>query len=72
MANILKKKFNALVKKHINAKLEDGVITYPSAQQLFEIYEMRLDSIETHFMKKIYELESEIEAIKANSLNGKR
>ena len=72
MVNIFKKKFNALVKKHINSKLDGGVISYPSAQQLLEIYEMRLDTIETNLLNKVNKLESELRKLKETSKNDQK
>ena len=52
MKNMIKRKFNALVKKHINHKLNEGLLTYPSAQQLLELYEMKLETLEATLYKK--------------------
>jgi len=58
------KRFWSRVRREVAREAREHMISYAAARQSFDIYEMRLETIETRLIRKIVALERELEALK--------
>ena len=61
----LRKKLRSMIRKDIAREAQATMLTYTAARQSLDIYEMRLETIDTRLGKRIRELEARIETLEA-------
>ncbi len=59
------KRFWSRVRREVAREARENMMSYAAARQSFDLYEMRLEAIETRLIRKIIALEAEIGALKA-------
>ena len=60
------RRFWSRVRREVAREARENMMSYAAARQSFDLYEMRLDSIETRLIRKIVALEREIAVLKAD------
>jgi len=61
----LRKKLRSMIRKDIAREAQTSMLTYTAARQSLDIYEMRLETIDTRLGKRVREMEARIEALEA-------
>lgn len=61
----LRKKLRNMIRKDIAREAQASMLTYTAARQSLDIYEMRLETIDTRLGKRVRELEARIGELEA-------
>ncbi|MGB0410994.1 MAG: hypothetical protein ACPGFA_05360 [Pikeienuella sp.] len=61
----LRKKLRSMIRKDIAREAQASMLTYTAARQSLDLYEMRLETIDTRLGKKIRELEARVDELEA-------
>lgn len=59
----LQNKIRSMIRKDIAREAQASMLTYTAARQSLDIYEMRLETIDTRLGKKVRELEARIDEL---------
>jgi uncharacterized alpha-E superfamily protein len=59
----LRKDLRSLIRKEIAREAQANMVSYTSARQSLDIYEMRLETLDTRLGKRVRELEARVEAL---------
>lgn len=60
-----KKRIRAWARKEIARETRASMMSYQAARQSFDIYEMRLETIDTRICKRLMELETRVAELEA-------
>lgn len=61
----LRKNLRSMIRKDIAREAQANMLTYTAARQSLDIYEMRLETIDTRLGKRLREMEARIETLEA-------
>lgn len=61
----LRKNLRSMIRKDIAREAQANMLTYTAARQSLDIYEMRLETIDTRLGKRVREMEARIESLEA-------
>ncbi|MGB0505156.1 MAG: hypothetical protein ACPGGK_03080 [Pikeienuella sp.] len=61
----LRKDLRSLIRKEIAREAQANMVSYTSARQCLDLYEMRLETLDTRLGKRVRELEAKVEALEA-------
>lgn len=61
----LRKNLRSMIRKDIAREAQVSMLTYTAARQSLDIYEMRLETIDTRLGKRVRELEARIGELEA-------
>lgn len=61
----ISRRFWSRVRREVAREARENMMSYTAARQSFDLYEMRLDAIETGLIRKIVQLEKEVAALRA-------
>ena len=61
----LRRKLRTMIRKDIAREAQANMLTYTAARQSLDIYEMRLETIDTRLGKRVRELEARIDELEA-------
>lgn len=61
----LRRNLRSMIRKDIAREAQASMLTYTAARQSLDIYEMRLETIETRLGKRLRELEARVETLEA-------
>ena len=62
----LRKNLRSMIRKDIAREAQATMLTYTAARQSLDIYEMRLETIDTRLGKRLREMEARIETLEAS------
>lgn len=61
----LRRNLRSMIRKDIAREAQASMLTYTAARQSLDIYEMRLETIDTRLGKRLREMEARIETLEA-------
>lgn len=62
----LHRDLRSLIRKEIAREAQANMVSYTSARQSLDIYEMRLETLDTRLGKRVRELEAKVETLEAS------
>lgn len=60
-----KQKFRLWARREIAREAQSSMLSYQAARQALDLYEMRLETIDTRLCKRLRELEARVESLEA-------